>query len=139
MTDNSAETSARPQPPVLVSVCVTCRASPEETEVRAGTRMYEAVRDAIDFAGAEVRPVQCLGVCKHPATVSVTAPAGYTFVFGDLNPETGADALAAFVRAYAVADYGYVPWRERPKVLRGGLVVRIPPSDWSPEDGRPPA
>lgn len=139
MPEMPSDQSARPQPPVLVSVCVTCQASPEETDGRAGTRMYEAVRDAIDFAGAEVRPVQCLGVCKRAATVSVTAQAGYTFVFGDLTPETGAAALATFVRAYAAADYGFVPWRERPAVLRGGLVARIPPAAWSPPDGRPPA
>lgn len=135
----AADASFKPGTPVLVSVCVTCRASPDETDGRAGARMYEAVRAAIASTAAAVRPVQCLGVCKRPATVAVSAPHGYTFVFGGLEPATGAAALAAFVHAYAAADYGFVPWRERAPVLRGGLVARLPPHAWSPPDGQPPA
>jgi hypothetical protein len=31
-------------------------------------------------------PHYSLGVCKRPATVAISAPEGYTFVFGDLAP-----------------------------------------------------
>jgi len=36
------------------------------------------------------------------------------------------------------SDYGLVPWRERAEVLRKGMVARVPPLRWSPEDGRAP-
>lgn len=35
-------------------------------------------------------------------------------------------------------DYGLVPWRERAEVLRKGMVARVPPMRWSPDDGRAP-
>jgi predicted metal-binding protein len=86
----------------------------------------------------KVRAVQCLGVCKGPATIAVSAPDGYTFVFGDLEPESGAAAVAAFVLSYSMGDY-FVPWAARPELLRSRLVARIPSVKWSPEEGRPPA
>jgi len=85
-----------------------------------------------------VRSVQCLGVCKRPVTVAVSAPDGYTFVFGDLDPQNGPAAIAEFARLFQSADYGFVPWAQRPDVLRTRLVARIPSVTWSPEDGRPP-
>jgi predicted metal-binding protein len=85
-----------------------------------------------------VRAVQCLGVCKRPGTIAVTAPDRYTFIFGDLQAETSAAAIAAFVKSYARANLGLVPWRERAQVIRRGLVARIPPAIWSPADGSPP-
>jgi predicted metal-binding protein len=85
-----------------------------------------------------VRPVRCLGVCKRPATIAVSAPDGYTFVFGDLDPQNGPAAVAAFVKSYRQADYGFVPWAARPELLRTRLVARIPSALWSPQDGRPP-
>jgi predicted metal-binding protein len=88
--------------------------------------------------GVTVRPVQCLGVCRRPATVAVSAQQGYTFVFGDLDPQDGAAAIAAFVKSYREADYGFVPWADRPEALRTRLVARIPSALWSPQDGRPP-
>jgi len=86
-----------------------------------------------------MRTVQCLGVCNRPATVAVSAQQGYTFVFGDLDPQSGPAAIAAFVKAYQEADYGFVPWAARPELLRSRLVARIPSVLWSPPDGRPPA
>ena len=120
---------------VVVSVCTTCKPAGGDTAI--GQSLLDAARAAID-GGATVRAVQCLGVCKRPGTVAVTAPDRYTFIFGDLQAETGATALAAFVKSYARANFGLVPWRERAEVIRKGLVARIPPAIWSPADGSPP-
>ena len=43
------------------------------------------------------------------------------------------------VLAPHLVNYGFVRWRDRPEVLRRGLVARLPPAAWSPEDGSPPA
>jgi predicted metal-binding protein len=134
-----SETPPGPKPgPVLISVCISCRA--KDNGSCSGNELIAALRaelrDAVDVA---VRPVQCLSVCKRPATVAVNAPDGYTFLFGDLDASSGAAALAQFVRSYRATDYGFVPWRERPEMLRRGLVARLPPAAWSPDDGRPPA
>ena len=68
----------------------------------------------------------------------MTSPDGYTFLFGDLQTESGTAALVSFVASYRKSDYGLVPWRERAEVLRKGMVARVPPMRWSPDDGRAP-
>ena len=47
-------------------------------------------------------------------------------------------ALLSFVKSYQKSDYGLVPWRERADVLRKGMVARVPPMRWSPDDGSAP-
>jgi predicted metal-binding protein len=125
---------------VAISVCVTCKFSSDSVGT-AGPDLLEATRIALgdnDSSGISLRAVQCLGVCKRPVTAAVSAADRYTFVFGDLHADGGAAALASFARSYRQAGFGLVPWRERAQILRSGLVARIPPLAWSPDDGRPP-
>jgi predicted metal-binding protein len=133
-----ADRPAAPGGVVLVSVCITCKTADGSTVVGPG--MFAAVKAAIGAADTNVtvRPVQCLSVCKRPATVAVSSADGYTFLFGDLETETGTAALASFVRSYRKSDYGLVPWRERAEVLRKGMIARVPPASWSPDDGHAP-
>jgi predicted metal-binding protein len=127
-----------PAGPVIVSVCITCKTA--DGGVVVGPAMFAAVQAALadGDTNVRVRPVQCLSVCTRPATVAVSSPDGYTFLFGDLQTESGAAALASFVKSYLKSDYGLVPWRERAEVLRKGMVARVPPMRWSPDDGRAP-
>ncbi len=94
-------------------------------------------------SGTTIRTSWCgrcsvLSVCKRPATVAVTSPDGYTFLFGDLQADSGTAALKSFVKSYQNSGYGLVPWRERAEVLRKGMLARVPPMQWSPDDGRAP-
>jgi predicted metal-binding protein len=128
----------KPSSSTIVSVCTACRASSSEAPP-AGEVMLAALTPELQASDVTVRSVRCLGVCKRPATVAVSAPEGYTFVFGDLDPQDGPSAIAAFVKSYRETDYGFVPWAARPELLRTRLVARIPSALWSPQDGRPPA
>jgi predicted metal-binding protein len=137
-----AEGALKPAATTVVSVCMSCRmpsAGPDEK--RAGALMFDALAPVLqaEVPDARVRAVQCLGVCKRPATIAVSAACGYTFVFGDLDAQSGPAAIASFVRSYQVADLGFVPWAERPELLRSRLVARIPSVLWNPDDGCPPA
>ncbi|MCG6205373.1 DUF1636 domain-containing protein [Rhodopseudomonas sp. HC1] len=137
-TPSAGDAVASPQPtgPVVISVCVSCKSA---DGLNAGAPMLEAMRAALaDAADVQVRPVQCLSVCKRPTTVAVTSADGYSFVFGDLVPETAAEAIASFAASYRDSPYGLVPWRQRAEVLRKGMVTRLPPLGWSPDDGRAP-
>jgi predicted metal-binding protein len=126
-----------PSAPIVVSVCVTCKTA--DGGIVVGPDMFESVKAAIGISDhVQVRPVQCLSVCKRPATVAVTSADGYTFLFGDLQTESGTAALVSFVNSYQKSDYGLVPWRERADVLRKGMVARVPPMRWSPDDGSAP-
>ena len=126
-----------PSGATLVSVCITCKTADGGAVV--GPEMFESVKAALEASDdVQVRPVQCLSVCKRPATVAVTSADGYTFLFGDLQTESGTAALVSFVKSYQNSDYGLVPWRERADVLRKGMVARVPPLRWSPDDGSAP-
>src|ERR1700710_1489936 len=122
---------------VVVNVCVTCKTA--DGGAVLGPDMFESVKAALGSSDRiEVRPVQCLSVCKRPVTVAVTSADGYTFLFGDLQTESGTAALVSFVNSYRKSDYGLVPWRERAEVLRRGMLARVPPMRWSPDDGSAP-
>lgn len=133
--DSSPPCDHAPKGAITVSVCTVCKSADGGTPT--GPALVEALREAIGD-NAEIRAVQCLGVCKRPATVAITSADGYTFLFGDLVQETATPALASFVQFYRLSNYGLVPWRERAEVLRKGMVARIPPLHWSPDDGRAP-
>ena len=140
-SDNMQAEASRVHAPggrTFVSVCVTCKSADGANPV--GPDLFESVRAAIGGSDrdVQVRQVQCLGVCKRPATVAVTSADGYTFLFGDLQTESGTAALVAFVDSYRRSDYGLVPWRARADVLRKGMVARVPPPQWSPDDGSAP-
>ena len=124
--------------PVVISICTTCKTQDAAAEV-VGPKLLATVRDLVPSDDSiTVRAVQCLGVCKRPTTAAVSGPDRYTFVFADLLPADGATALRDFARSYARSDYGLVPWRERAQILRRGMIARIPPAIWSPENGEPP-
>ncbi|WP_375462219.1 DUF1636 domain-containing protein [uncultured Enterovirga sp.] len=130
-----------PRGPVLISVCVSCR-GPEGSppEARPGEDLLATLRRDVAASGADirVRAVQCLSVCKRPCTVALTGPDRYTYVFGDLDPATGSAAILEGARTFASIEHGYMLWRERPEALRRGIVARIPPADWDPDDGSHP-
>jgi predicted metal-binding protein len=124
---------------VIISICTTCKTQDAVADL-VGPNLLAAVRAAVDPVdpNVAVRAVQCLGVCKRPTTATVSGRDRYTFVFADLAPEDGATALRDFANSYRRAEYGLVPWRERATVLRRGMIARIPPAIWSPDDGAPP-
>jgi predicted metal-binding protein len=125
--------------PVVISICTTCKTQDARAGVVVGPQLLAAVRDVVlPGDGIAVRAVQCLGVCKRPTTAAVSGPDRYTFVFADLQPADAATALRDFALSYARSDYGLVPWRERAQTLRRGMIARIPPAIWSPENGEPP-
>jgi predicted metal-binding protein len=123
---------------VVISVCTTCKSQGAAAEV-VGPELLAALREAVSPGdGIAVRAVQCLGVCKRPTTAAVSGPDRYTFVFADLQPADGAIALRDFAVSFVRSAYGLVPWRERAQVLRRGMIARIPPAIWPPDNGEPP-
>jgi predicted metal-binding protein len=50
----------------------------------------------------------------------------WTYVFGDLTPDSGPDILLAAGLLAASGD-GLMPWRGRPDAFKRGMVARIPP------------
>jgi predicted metal-binding protein len=120
---------------ITLHVCVTCRAPDESKDDadkpnRAGARLHRALLAAAERGLApniRVEAVECLSVCKRPATVAVAASGKWTYVYGDLDPETSAETILAGLGLYGAAPDGIVPWKERPDAFKRGVIARIPP------------
>ena len=116
--------------PTRVYVCTNCRAEgepPEPRDQRAGARLCAALTAA---AGSDpdiqVMPVECLSVCKRPVTVGLASAGKWTYVYGDFATDS-AEALLACACLFAEAPDGLIPWKQRPDVLKRGVVARLPP------------
>jgi predicted metal-binding protein len=122
---------------IVVSVCISCRAAEGANDASPGSDLLTNLRERLP-PGVALRPVQCLSVCKRPATVALTGRGRYTYLFGDIDPACGVDDLLACIETYRTREHGYMLWRERPETLRRGVLARIPPPGWQPEDGAHP-
>jgi predicted metal-binding protein len=119
--------------PVLESsttiyVCTTCRGPGDPAE---GPRQGEAFADETIMAaagtGLTVKRVRCLSNCKRGLSAAVRRRDSWTYIFGDLDPATGARALIDGALLFAGASTDVMPWRGRPEPLKRGLVARVPP------------
>jgi predicted metal-binding protein len=112
---------------VTIFICVTCRSKNDDAE-RPGRRLFDALAARLGSGGdVTVTPVECLAVCKRPCTIAVAAAGKWSYVVGDLDPESDADDVVTMALHYGTSADGIVPWRERPHSFRRGIVSRIPP------------
>ena len=122
---------------MTVFICVTCK-GPEQDAIPAGRRLYDAVvaHSCADTA-ITVTPVACLAVCKRPCTVALAGPGKWTAIVGDLDPATHAADVIAAARSHAETEDGIIPWRQRPRSFRTGVVARVPPLTFRPAEPEP--
>jgi predicted metal-binding protein len=115
---------------VTLHVCTTCRAGEvlEEGAPRAGALLHTALSAAGAPEGVRIVPVECLSACSQGASVALSAPGKWTYVYGRLSRDDSAEILAG-AAAYAATTDGLVPWRERPVIFRKQSLARIPPME----------
>jgi predicted metal-binding protein len=116
------------KPDVTIFVCVSCRDG-GDADSRPGAVFLESLRARVEERALSitVEPVECLAVCKRPATVAFAAPGKWTYVIGDLELEAHVDELIDSARGFAASDNGIVPWKDRPACFMKGVVSRTPP------------
>jgi predicted metal-binding protein len=115
---------------VEILVCTRCRQGqeiPEDAE-RPGAALYRALSDTCPES-IRVTPVECLSNCSRGCTVALRGTGRWTYVYGGLDPATGAATVAEGALRYAATADGLVPWRERPEHFRKNCIARIPPLD----------
>ena len=119
---------------VTLFVCTTCRrrvGGEVEAFDQPGKDLAMELTRRVADAGAtdavRVEPVECLAVCKRPATIALSGTDRWMYLIGDIDPALHLDDIVAGARAYAASANGIVPWRERPQIFRKGVVARIPP------------
>ena len=118
---------------VTIFVCVSCRRSlgdAEESFDQPGRGLAEMLQARLrdgGQTGVTVTPVDCLAVCKRPCTVALAGADKWTYLIGDLDPDTHAEEIVAAALSFAASENGIVPWRERPASFRKGVIARVPP------------
>lgn len=71
--------------------------------------------------------VDCLAVCTRPCTLALAGTNKWTYLIGDLEPESHTEEIVAAVKSFAASDSGIIAWRLRPPSFRKGVVARVPP------------
>jgi predicted metal-binding protein len=113
---------------VTVVVCATCRdETRSDAHPRAGTQLAADAKAAAP-EGLRIATVDCLGNCKRRLSAALLRKDCWSYVFGDLATDSGAD-LVAGAKLFAASPDRLIPWRGRPDSLKRGLVARIPPLD----------
>ena len=113
--------------PVTIVVCSSCRdETGSDAHPRAGALLALSTQAAALHTDVAVRQVECLGNCKRRLSAAILRDSCWSYVFGDLTPQSGPD-LVAGAQLFATSSDGLIPWRGRPDCLKRGLVARIPP------------
>lgn len=109
-------------------VCVSCRDAADPNG-RPGARLLEALRDRLVERHLEIETdaVECLAVCKRPATIALAAQGKWTYVIGDLDPRMSVDDVIDSAVRFGESANGIVAWKDRPTCFRKGVVSRTPP------------
>ncbi len=115
---------------VTLHVCTTCKSGEviEDETQRPGALLLAALTATQTPDGVRIVPVECLSACSQGASVALSAPGKWTYVYGRLTSDDAADILAG-ATAYAASNDGLVPWRERPVIFRKQSLARIPPME----------
>lgn len=115
-------------------ICTRCK--PEgwrgDDDDRPGRQLARAIRERSSVAlieGAGCLGVRCMSQCKRPCVVAFSGPGRFTYLFGDLDPVRDVDAVLAAFALYCERSDGFLERFERPDVMRGGILGRIPPLD----------
>jgi predicted metal-binding protein len=117
---------------ITIFVCVTCRGGrPLDVVPVPGEVLAAATARAAEGSGIVVRPIRCLANCNRGLSAAVRRDGAWTYVFGNLDPVGGADALIEGAKLLAGTPDGLMPWRGRPEPLKRGLVARTPPFDFA--------
>lgn len=123
---------ASAKPLVTIVVCETCREATTDAQtaiseqIRPGSALAASTEAAAtDASGVVVRRVNCLSNCKRGLSAAILGPTQWTYVFGDLKADSGADLVVGAL-LLANSDDGLMPFRPRPEALKRGMIARIP-------------
>ena len=132
MLDGPANDAA----PAELLICTTCRSAASRSApdlgdetARPGARLLEELLATGGLDGVKVRGVECLSNCDQGCTIALRGSGRWTYVYGNLDPDSDLEAVREGVGRYRDAVDGLVPWRERPQHFRKNCVARVPPME----------
>jgi predicted metal-binding protein len=114
---------------MTIVVCNSCRLPADPLlEPRPGSHLAAATIAAARDTGINVKQVGCLGNCKRGLSAAVLREGCWSYVFGELTPDSAPDLIAG-ARLFATSEDGFMPFRARPESLKRGLIARVPSFD----------
>lgn len=125
---------------VTVFVCVSCRRRLGDAEGafdQPGRGLASVLRRKLRRTDVAIAEVDCLAVCTRPCTLALAGTNKWTYLIGDLEPESHLEEIVAAVKGFAASENGIIAWRERPPSFRKGVVARVPPHPSSLEPVEP--
>jgi len=125
---------------VTVFVCISCRRRVGDAEGafdQPGRGLASVLRRKLQRADVAITEVDCLAVCTRPCTLALAGANKWTYLIGDLEPESHLEEIVAAVKSFAASENGIIAWRERPPSFRKGVVARVPPHPSSLEPVEP--
>ena len=115
----------------LLSICITCRDNREEIYGdRGGARLARKVHQELGNKKlVKLRGVECMSNCKRACILSLTSLNGFTYMFGDIDPNRSeyVKSLKDLISAYKSRPAGFLRRRERPEAFRSNILGRLPP------------
>ena len=73
-----------------------------------------------------IQSVGCLWTCRQACAVALQCANKCTYLFTHLPSLESADALMQFSKLYLDSEYGNIPWKKIPEVLKTKTIARIP-------------
>ncbi|MDT8331030.1 DUF1636 domain-containing protein [Roseomonas gilardii] len=126
--------------PVLLHVCITCRAGLDlrEGDPPEGQRLHDAVADALAArpdSPVRLRAATCMASCEQGCAAALAAPGKWQYLLGRLLPEQAGDLLD-YGALFAASRTGVVMPSKRPASLKQVVLGRVPPFA-APEPAEP--
>lgn len=118
-----------PQTPVEMLVCKTCkRADIPATDMPPGEQLFQKLTAADLPTDLSITAVECLSNCRNGCTVILRSEQRWTYIYGNINPESDFEQLCRGIEGYVNSENGIVPWKERVALFKKNCVARIPPA-----------
>ena len=115
---------------VELLICLTCkRGIPADAEAPRPGAVLMAALSGRAPEGVALRGVECLSNCDRGCSVALRGAGRWSYVYGDIDPDLHVADLLDGAARYAATLDGLIPWRERPQILRKGVIARIPPME----------
>ena len=110
-------------------VCRTCRRSDVQSQdIRPGEHLLALLKNSSLSEKVTVTGVECLANCKNGCTIVLQAEEKWTYVYGNIHPESDFEQLCEGISGYVDTDDGKVPWKQRVQLFKKNCVARIPPA-----------
>ncbi len=115
-------------------VCTTCGSTWEDGKrigTSAGEFLLQDLQVQLADAGIHLEAVKCLSACLNSCAVAISAPGKFSYVLGQLpaqeNRSETVEALVQLAQSHREKPDGFVPYGERPELLKNRVLGRIPP------------